>query len=535
MTKKSINEELITDKKRNILGAEGVEEDIAIQKKSEETPRENESKFKFIFDLSPQAIALTDLESGRLLDINDKFCELTKYAKEEVVGLTTIEARFYDEADRGRFMAELQRSGDVNGLEMDFKAKDGSTLHALMFSKIIRTTDKPFILTIFLNTTEQKKLQKQLQQAQKMEAIGTLAGGIAHDFNNLLMGIQGRTSLMFFDIDPDHPHFEYLNEIEYYIKNATNLTKQLLDVARSGKYEVKPTDMNEIINNSSEMFGQTKKEVTIQRKLQTDIWTVEVDRSQIEQVLLNLYVNAWQAMSGTGKLYLHTENVTLNDDEVKPYDLESGRYVKISVTDNGVGIDETIQHKIFNPFFTTKEVSRGTGLGLASAYGIIKSHGGIINVHSKKGEGATFNIFLPASEKKLVKKENLKTNVLRGAETVLFVDDEDMILNVSRDIIEKLGYKVLIAKSGKEAIKIYKKRRKEIGIIIMDMIMPEMGGGELFNKLKKINPDVKVLLSSGYDVNGLANKILSRGCNGFIQKPYKIKDLSQKIRKILDD
>jgi two-component system cell cycle sensor histidine kinase/response regulator CckA len=534
MTGTSIFEELITDEKRNILGVEGTARDITIQEQIEETLRENESKFRFIFDLSPQAIALTEIEAGRLVNVNDKFCELTKYTKEEVVGLTTIDVGFYNEEDRIRFMKELQRSGEVNGLEMDFKAKDGTILNALMFSKVIRIAGKSFILTIFLNITEQKQLQKQLQQAQKMESIGTLAGGIAHDFNNLLMGIQGRTSLMFLDTDPNHPHFEYLKEIEYYIKNATNLTKQLLDIARSGKYEVKPTDMNEIINNSSEMFGQTKKEVIIQRKYQTDIWTVEVDQPQIEQVLLNLYVNAWQAMSGTGKLYLQTQNVTFNDDDEKPHGVNPGRYVKISVTDTGVGINETIQDKIFDPFFTTKEVNRGTGLGLASAYSIIKSHGGVINVHSKKGEGATFNIFLPASDKKLVKKENFNKNVLRGAETVLFVDDEDMILDVGCDLIEKLGYKVLIANSGKEAIKIYKKFRKKIDIVIMDMIMPEMGGRELYDKLKQINPGIKVLLSSGYDINGLASKILSRGCNGFIQKPYKIKDLSQEIRKILD-
>ncbi len=523
------------DEKRNIPGAELTGQNIAAQRQTEETPLETESKFRFIFDFSPQAIALTEIETGRLVNVNDKFCELTKYNREEVVGLTTTEVGFYDNEDRIRFIKALHRSGEVNGLEMNFKAKDGSTLNALMFSKVIRIADAPFILTIFLDITEQKQLKKQLQQAQKMESIGTLAGGIAHDFNNLLMGIQGRTSMMFLDIDFNHPHFEYLKEIEYYIKNATHLTKQLMDIAKSGKYEVKPTDINEIITNSSEMFRQTKKELIIQKKCQSDIWTVEVDQPQIEQVLLNLYVNAWQAMSGTGKLLLQTQNVTWHADDVKPYGVEPGRYVKIAVTDNGAGIDEAIQHKIFDPFFTTKEVNRGTGLGLASASSIIKSHGGVLNVHSKPGKGSTFNIFLPASDKKLAKKENFNKKVLTGAETILLVDDEDMILYVGRDLIEKLGYKVLIAKSGKEAIKIYKKCRKQIDIVIMDMIMPEVGGEDLYNKLKKINPDIKVLLSSGYDSNGLARRILSRGCNGFIQKPYKIKDLSLEIRKILDN
>jgi len=368
----------------------------------------------------------------------------------------------------------------------------------------------------------------------KMEAVGTLAGGIAHDFNNMLMGIQGCTSLLSFDIDSNHPNFEYLNRIEDYIKNAANLTKQLLGFARSGKYEVKPTDMNEIINKSSDMFGRTKKEITIHKKSQADIWAVEVDPSQIEQVILNLYVNAWQAMSGTGELYLQTENVILNDNDVKPYGVKSGRYVKISVTDTGIGIDETIQHRIFDPFFTTKEVSRGTGLGLASAYGIIKSHGGIINVYSREGKGTTFNIFLPASDKKIVKEKMLQKEILTGTETVLLVDDEEMIIDVGRDVLEKLGYQVLTAKSGKEAIEIYKINQKKIDMVILDMVMPEMGGGDIYDKLRDVNPNIKVLLSSGYSIDGQASKILSRGCDGFIQKPFDIKFLSLEIRKILD-
>jgi CheY-like chemotaxis protein len=349
------------------------------------------------------------------------------------------------------------------------------------------------------------------------------------------MGIQGRISLISFDTDHDHPHFEYLRGIEDYIKNAANLTKQLLGFARSGKYEIKPADMNEIINKSSDMFGRTKKEITIYKKNQTDIWPVEIDQPQIEQALLNLYVNSSQAMSGTGELYLQTENVTLSDNDVKPYGVEPGRYVKVSVKDTGVGMDEITQRRIFEPFFTTKEMGRGTGLGLASVYGIVKSHGGIIKVYSKKGEGATFNIFLPASTKKVVKQIKLKKDILNGTETVLLVDDEDMIIDVGRDVIKKLGYKVMTAKSGKEAIEIYKNKEAEIDMVILDMIMPEMGGGDVYDHLKDVNPDIKVLLSSGYSINGHANKILSRGCNGFIQKPFNIKDLSQEIRAVLDN
>jgi CheY-like chemotaxis protein len=283
------------------------------------------------------------------------------------------------------------------------------------------------------------------------------------------------------------------------------------------------------------MFGRAKKEITIHKKCQSNIWTVEVDQFQIEQVLLNLYVNAWQAMSGTGELYIQTENIMLNDKYVKPYRIASGKYVKISVTDTGTGIDETIQHRIFDPFFTTKEISRGTGLGLASAYGIIKNHGGIINSISKKGEGATFNIFLPASEKKIFKEKMPQKDILKGSETVLFVDDEDIIIDVGRDLLKKLGYDVLTAKGGIEAVEIYKTNPKKIDIVILDMIMPEMGGGDTYEKLRDVDPGVKVLLSSGYSIDGQASKILSRGCDGFIQKPFDIKSLSLEIRKILDN
>jgi two-component system cell cycle sensor histidine kinase/response regulator CckA len=232
-----------------------------------------------------------------------------------------------------------------------------------------------------------------------MEAIGTLAGGIAHDFNNLLMAIQGRTSIMLMDKDSSHPDFGHLKGIEGYIGSAADLTKQLLGFARGGKYEVKPTDLNELIKKETRMFGRTKKEITIHEKYEDNLWPVEVDRGQIQQVLLNLYVNAWQAMPSGGELYIRTQNVTLDENYLKPHQFEPGRYVQISITDTGIGMDKATRERIFDPFFTTKEIGRGTGLGLASAYGILKNHGGFINVYSEKGHGSTFNIYLPASEK----------------------------------------------------------------------------------------------------------------------------------------
>ena len=387
---------------------------------------------------------------------------------------------------------------------------------------------------IFIDITEKKELEAQLQQAQKMEAIGTLAGGIAHNFNNILMGIEGYTSLMLMDIYPTHPHRKNLEGIEKQIQSGAELTKQLLGFARGGKYEIIATNLNELIKTQNRMFGRTKKEITICEKYEENLWIVNVDRGQIEQVLLNLYVNAWQAMPRGGDLYIQTENVTLDEDYTNLFNVDPGRYVKISVTDTGVGMDEEIQRRIFEPFFTTKEIGKGTGLGLASAYGIIKNHDGIINVDSIKGEGTTFSIYLPVSEKEIIKEKELREEILKGKEIVLLVDDEDVIIDIGKGVLKTLGYKVLIARGGKEAIEIYKKNKDTINIVILDMIMPGIGGGETYDRVKEINPNIKVLLSTGYSINGQATEILKRGCDGFIQKPFDIKQLAEKIREILD-
>ena len=419
-------------------------------------------------------------------------------------------------------------------LEQDIVSPKNDHSYHVFSSPIVHGDGSISKMTVFRDTTDLKKLEAQLQQAQKMESLGTLAGGIAHDFNNLLMAIQGRTSIMLMRKDSSHPDIGHLKGIEDNIESAADLTRQLLGFARGGKYEVRPTDLNELIKKQNRMFSRTKKEVTIRGKYEKDLWSVEVDRGQIEQVLMNLYVNAWQAMPGGGNLNLETENVTLDENYVKPFSIEPGRYVKISVTDTGVGMDKATQKRIFEPFFTTKEMGRGTGLGLASAYGIIKNHGGFIDVYSEKGHGTTFHVFLPASEKEVAEEKKSDGDTLRGSETVLFVDDEDMIIEIADELFKELGYKVLIARSGKEAIETYEKNKEHIDIVLLDMIMPDMSGSDTYDRMKEIDPDIKVLLSSGYSINGQATVIMDRGCNGFIQKPFKMKELSQKLREILD-
>jgi nitrogen-specific signal transduction histidine kinase/ActR/RegA family two-component response regulator len=388
--------------------------------------------------------------------------------------------------------------------------------------------------------TKQKKTETRLLQAQKMESIGTLAGGIAHDFNNLLMGIQGHTSLSLLKLNKNDVHYEHLHEhiktIETLVSSGANLTKQLLGFARGGKYEVKRADLNTLIEKTSKTIGRTKKEISIHRNLEKDLWPTDVDEGQIEQVLLNLFVNAWQAMPNGGDLYIETKNILLDEDRFKVYSKRKGRYVKISVTDTGIGMDEKTKERIFEPFFTTKEMGHGTGLGLASVYGIIKNHNGFINVYSEKGKGATFNIYLPASsagdEKDEYRASDVADDIL-CTETILLVDDEDMVLNVAGDMLKTMGYTVMTASDGSTAVNTYSDHHQRIDLVMLDMVMPDMSGGDVFDEIKRINPQAKVLLSSGYSLNGQASRIMERGCDGFIQKPFTLDEISTRLRQIL--
>ena len=516
-----------------------LKQEISERLRAEEHLRELNNFLRNILDSSSSISILSmDLEQN-ILFWNKGAENIFGYKADEIVGKQKVDI-LYANGETKRIGEEIRLSIIKNkkeiNREMRHVTKDGHELW-INLNLTPRFDEKGNItgsLGIGKDITEHKQLEKGLIQAQKMESIGTLAGGIAHDFNNLLMGIQGHASLMLIDTDSSHLNFEHLKGIEEYVKKASDLTKQLLGFARGGRYDIKPTDLNVLTENSSQMFGRTHKEINIYTKYQEDIWTVEVDQSQIEQVLLNLYINAWQSMPGGGDLYLKTENITLDENYVKLLNIEPGRCVRISVTDTGVGMEEKTRQRIFDPFFTTKEMGRGTGLGLASAYGIIKNHKGIINVYSQKGQGTTFSIYLPVTEKKPIEEKDLDKEVLKGSETILLVDDEAIIIDVSKRMLEKLGYKIVIARSGREAVEIYKDNRTKIHIVILDMIMPGTGGSEAYDKLKEINPDIKVLLSSGYSINGKAREILDRGCNGFIQKPFNLKQLSQKIREILD-
>jgi two-component system, cell cycle sensor histidine kinase and response regulator CckA len=528
---------------QEITGFTEITREITAHKQMEKKLRDSDSFNSSLLENSPNAILVYNPDSS-VRYVNPFFEKLTGYTSEEVLGTKVPYPWWVDDPEEYGTIEQRLQLGlhEPYRNERRYRKKNGDYFWVMMaVTPIFHNKEFSYSLSTWVDITDRKesekekeKLQNRLQQAQRMEAVGTLAGGLAHDYNNLLMGILGNVSLMLIDLESTHPLYDRLKDIEQYVQNGTDLTKQMLGFARGGKYEVKPTDMNELLKESSDMFGKTKKEITIHSKYQKDIWAVEVDRGQINQVLINLFVNAWQSMPGGGELYLETKNVVLDNNYMMPFNNIPGNYVRISVTDTGVGMDEATKKRIFEPFFTTKEMGRGTGLGLATVYGIIKNHSGIINVYSEIGVGSTFNIYLPVSDKIVTKEIKPSNNILMGDETILLVDDEAMIISVATRLLEKLGYNVLISKSGREAIEIYKKDNAKIDLVILDMIMPSIGGGETFDEIKKINPDLKVLLSSGYSLNGQAAAILQRGCNGFIQKPFNLKDLSHKIREILD-
>jgi len=522
---------LMHDETGQAVGFRGVGRDVTSRIKAEQIIKDTAERYRTIFECTATANIIVG-EDTTILLANSNFERITGYAKNELEGkMSWTHFVVPEDLERMRHYHKMRRidpESVPNSYEFRFASRIGEVRDLFMTVAVIPGT-KESIASI-IDITESKSLEEQLTRAQKMEAIGTLAGGIAHDFNNLLMGILGNVSLVRMGFDESDACHERLKNVEEYVNRGSDLTKQLLGFARGGKYEVKPTDLGEFIRKSSEMFGRTRKEISMHYNIPDCVWPVEVDKGQMEQVLLNLFVNAWQAMPDGGELHLSVENVELDGKGANLHNMKPGEYVKVTVRDTGIGMDETTLAHIFEPFFTTKEKGHGTGLGLASAYGIIRHHGGYIRVESMVSKGSTFIIHLPASDKRV--EDDLKTeeSIQMGHETILLIDDEEMILDVGSKMLESLGYRVMTAAGGMKGLELFTHNRDEIDLVILDMIMPGMGGAATFEELRKVDQDVRVLLSSGYSAEGQAKGIIRSGCMGFIQKPFSLTALSRKIR-----
>ncbi len=484
-----------------------------------------ESMSEGILELTPEA---------KIVYANPAAFSLACKPEEELLASNFID--LFSSPDRRRIKVFLDRvlSG-AQTIPIDSPVKLNDRQVSLHFQPLKNKEDRAIV--ILNDVTDQKRMEVQLLQSGKMEAVGTLAAGIAHDFNNLLMAIQANVSLALLGMNPSHPNHERLKSIEKRVLSGSKLTSQLLGYARKGRYEIKPVDLNRLINEIAYTFGRARKEITIHRELDEELFPIEADQGQMEQALLNLFINAADALPAGGSVFLKTGNTNHEEMKGKLYAPKRGNYILLTIRDTGTGMDNETKERIFEPFFTTKEMGRGTGLGLASVYGIIKGHGGYVDVESEKSVGTTFSVYLPATEAEVSEYTEEKEGPIetsRGSETILLVDDEQMIVKVAKQMIEIFGYEVLTAQGGKEAIEVYETNRDRIDMVVLDMVMPGMGGGETYDRLKEINPDIKVLLASGYSIDGQAKNILGRGCDGFVQKPFTMEKLSGKIREILD-
>lgn len=377
-----------------------------------------------------------------------------------------------------------------------------------------------------------RRQQRHREQEDKLVAIGTLSGRIAHEFNDLLTGIQGTVSMVLAGMTEEHGAYERLRRVENYIETGHELTKQLLGFGIDNAYEVKPTDINVLVEKTWQEWITSRKAITERKTLEEDLWPSDVDAGQIEQVMGHLYMNATEAMPNGGELHVETENVVFDQNYADFFGLPKGKYVKITLTDTGEGMDDATQEMMFDPFFTTRP--HGTGLGLTFAQRIVANHGGLINIYSETGRGTTVNVYLPASSREAPSQElSHSDQVLPGSETVLLVDDEKIVLDVGGEMLREMGYYVHLANSGPEAVHVYAEYGDDIDLVILDMIMPEMDGRSTYDRLREMNPDVKVLLASGYSITSRVTEILKEGFNGFIQKPFNMIRLSKKMRNVL--
>ncbi len=533
----------ITIEGRNV-GAYAMYMDVRERIRAENALRESEERYRSILENMNEGYYETDL-AGNFTFVNEAMSAMIGYEKDELIG-SNNRAYMDDETARKVYTAfnRVYSTGSPErGFEWDSIRKDGSRAVVETSVSLILGSDggpagfRGLVRDVTereLSKMEKKTLEAQLQHAQRMEAIGTLAGGIAHNFNNLLMGIQGNASLVALDMGPEHPHYERLKTIEKLVKSGSKLTSQLLGYAREGRYEVRSINLNPVIEDTARTFSSARKEVRMHTDLCPSLRPVLADRGQIEQALINLFVNAADAMPEGGDLHVTTRNTTSKEMKGKPYMPKEGDYALLMVSDTGQGMTNETRAKIFEPFFTTKGLSKGTGLGLASVYGIVKAHGGYIDVESEIGRGTTFEIYFPLTDAPVESVAEKEVLVPLGSGVLLLVDDEETVLEVGAEMLTRMGYTVYKARSGEEALSVFQEGHREIDLVILDMIMPDMGGGYVYDRLKQIDPDAKVLLASGYGMDDKATEILKRGCDDFIQKPFDMTVLSQKLKGVIN-
>jgi two-component system, cell cycle sensor histidine kinase and response regulator CckA len=525
----------------SFVGTQGIIRDISERRRAEEALRESENKFRTVFDTSPHAIAIAEIKTGKLVDVNDKFCGLTKNTKEEVIGRTAIQLGFYSENDRNRFVNELTNSGKVDELEMDFKAKDGSIINTRIFAVPIQFEGEVYVLTEFYDVTEQKKLDAQLQHAQKMEAIGTLAGGVAHDLNNILGGLVSYPELLLLQLPGDSPLRKSILTIQKSGEKAAAVVQDLLTLARRGVIVTEVVNLNDVISEYLESPEYEKLQsyhpaVHLEAHLQKDVLNILGSSTHLSKTVMNLVSNAAEAMPEGGNLTVSTENRYI-DRPIRGYDnVKEGDYVVLTMSDTGTGISPDDMEKIFEPFYTKKKMGRsGTGLGMAVVWGTVKDHNGYIHVQSTEGKGTTFTLYFPVTREGLPEDESELAIESYGAngESILIVDDVAEQREIASGMLKELGYSVVSVSSGEGAVEYLTTHKADL--LLLDMIMaPGMDGLDTYKKILEIHPEQKTIITSGFSETTRVKEVQSMGAGAYIRKPFLLENIGLAVKKELE-
>ena len=537
---------LILDDNGQPVGMCGISTDITSRKEVEEALKKSEEKFAALFQLSPEWMALNDVETGRYLEVNRAFEKITGIHRQEAIGKTSIELGLWQQPeDRSILLDKIHREGKLDNHEIHFQMRNGEIREFLWSLEVIPVNGIECSINVLRDITDQKaqeknrkKMEAQLRQAQKMEAIGTLAGGIAHDFNNILYAISGFAEMSAYLVEEQSELHENLNEILNACTRARDLIRQILAFSRMGDQEIQPVDMRMIVNEALRLLrASLPTTIEIRQNLTGNRCQVMADPTQIHQVLMNLCTNAHHAMQETGGvLDVNLESCVLKDSEVNLYgNVPPGQYVKLSVSDTGHGIDPAILENIFDPYFTTKPKGMGTGMGLAVVDGIIKSYQGVIQVNSEPGHGTVFQILLPRLQDKA--KKDIRTassSYLKGTERVLFVDDEKSIVEMVVRMLGHLGYHVTAGSNSIEALETFRLEPNKFDLVITDVTMPQMPGEVFTKEILKIRPDIPVIMCTGFSNLISEEKAKGIGIRAFLMKPIVMSDMSKTIREVLD-
>lgn len=507
--------------------------DITQRRRYERALEDSEERMRSVVEESPIGINIAVDGSYQL--VNPAFVKMFGYdSPAEILGRQVEE--LYDPED-ARSIAYQELAG-AGFYERKAIRKDGEPFEVSVSLSRIKVGGEPAVLGFVLDVTEERSLRAQLLQAQKMEAVGTMAGGVAHDFNNILTVIAGYTELVMAQKDPSHPEYRELQVVYDSARKGADLVHRLLTFSRKAESNPKPMDLNREVKQVVTLLSRTiPKMIEIETRLAEDLKVIDADAGQVEQVLMNLGVNARDAMPHGGKILIETRNATLDDEYARTrLEVRAGEYVRLVFSDTGCGMTKPELERIFEPFYTTKESGKGTGLGLATVYGIVKQHGGHISCYSEPGSGTTFNVYFPVIIHELKSEEKGESALPQGGvETILVVDDEEHILDLATRILNRGGYTVLTATNGLQALNIYSQEPPRVDLVVLDLIMPEMGGRACLTELLKIDPSVNVLLSSGYASGVAVKDPASLGAKGFLRKPFSVEGLLGEVRRILDE